>query len=166
MAQSTMIAIVMGVAGAGKSTIGKMLAASLGWDFHDADDLHSDAHRLKMSRGIALTDEDRGPWLRTIRKLVEDHLATGRSAVIACSALKQAYRKEIVIDPQAVRVVYLRGSEELIRERLRSRAGHFMNPALIQSQFETLEEPDDAIVVDIAMAPEAIVQEVRKQLGR
>ena len=155
-----MIVIVMGVTGAGKTTIGRALAAALGWEFHDGDDLHSAASKLKMHRGIALDDADRAPWLAAIRKLILAMLSEGRDGVVACSALKQSYRDEIVVDPKAVKIVYLKGSKEMIAERLRNRGAHFMDPDLLQSQFDTLEEPRDAIVVDIAAAPEAIVNEI------
>jgi gluconokinase len=161
-----MIVIVMGVTGAGKTTIGRALAAALGWEFHDGDDLHSAASKLKMHRGIALDDADRAPWLAAIRKLIEAMLSGGRDGVVACSALKQSYRDEIVVDPNAVKIVFLKGSKELIAERLRSRGTHFMNPDLLQSQFDTLEEPRDAIVVDIALPPEAIVAAISGWLGR
>ena len=161
-----MIVIVMGVTGAGKTTIGRALATALGWEFHDGDELHSEASKLKMHRGIALDDVDRAPWLSAIRKLILAMLSEDRDGVIACSALKQAYRDEIVVDPNLVKVVYLKGSKEVIAERLRNRGGHFMNPDLLQSQFDTLEEPGDAIVVDVSMAPEAIVNAIRARLGR
>ena len=161
-----MVVIVMGVTGAGKTTIGRALAASLGWEFHDGDDLHTDASKRKMHQGIPLDDADRAPWLIAIRKLIETMLAEGRNGVVACSALKQAYRDEIVVDPNLVKVVYLKGSKEVLADRLRDRSGHFMNPDLLQSQFDTLEEPHDAIIVDVAAAPEAIVNEIRSLLGR
>ena len=166
MGINAMIVIVMGVTGAGKTTIGRMLATALGWEFHDGDDLHSEASKLKMHRGIALDDADRAPWLSAIRKLILAMLSEGRDGVIACSALKQSYRDEIVVDPNLVKVVYLKGSKEVIAERLRNRGGHFMNPDLLQSQFDTLEEPGDAIVVDISVAPQAIVNAIRARLGR
>ena len=166
MGINAMIVIVMGVTGAGKTTIGRMLATALGWEFHDGDDLHSEASKLKMHRGIELDDADRAPWLSAIRKLILAMLSEGRDGVIACSALKQSYRDEIVVDPNLVKVVYLKGSKEVIAERLRNRGGHFMNPDLLQSQFDTLEEPDDAIVVDISVAPQAIVNAIRARLGR
>ncbi len=161
-----MIVIVMGVSGAGKTTVGRALATALGWEFHDGDELHSEASKLKMHRGVALDDADRAPWLSAIRKLILSMLSEGRDGVLACSALKQSYRDEIVVDPNAVKVVYLKGSKEVIAERLRNRGGHFMNPDLLQSQFDTLEEPGDAIVVDVSMAPEAIVNAIRARLGR
>ncbi len=161
-----MVLIVMGVSGAGKTTVGRALAASLGWEFHDGDDLHTEASKLKMHRGIALDDADRAPWLAAIRKLIESMLADRRNGVVACSALKRSYRIELVVDANAVKVVYLKGSEQVMAARLRHRVGHFMNPDLLQSQFDTLEEPADAIVVDASMAPEAIVNAVRAALGR
>ena len=161
-----MVVIVMGVTGVGKTTVGRALAQSLGCTFHDGDELHSEAAKRKMHRGIALDDADRAPWLAAIRKLIEAMLMEGRDGVVACSALKQSYRDEIVVDPKSVKVVYLKGSKEVIVERLRHRSGHFMNPDLLQSQFDTLEEPRDAIVVEVSMAPEAIVEEIRARLGR
>ncbi len=159
-----MIAIVMGVTGAGKTTIGRALATALGWEFHDGDDLHSEASKRKMHRGIVLDDSDRAPWLNAIRKLIEAMLSDGRNGVVACSALKQSYRDEIVVDPNSVKVIYLKGSSALIAQRLRNRGAHFMNPDLLQSQFDTLEEPHDAMVVDVSSAPEAIVNEIIARL--
>jgi gluconokinase len=155
----------MGVTGAGKTTIGRALATSLGWEFHDGDDLHSEASELKMHRGIALNDADRAPWLNALRRLIEAMLSERRNGIIACSALKQSYRDELVVDPNLVKVVYLKGSKQLLAERLGNRSAHFMNPDLLQSQLDTLEEPRDAIVVDISTAPEAIVNEIRSRLG-
>ena len=158
------VVIVMGVAGAGKTTVGRLLAAQLGWEFRDADDLHPPANKSKLHSGIALTDVDRAPWLRAVRSLVESMLGSGARVVVACSALKQSYRDEIAADSALVKFVYLKGSEELLRARLAGRIGHFMNPALLQSQIDTLEEPRDAFVVDVALAPEAIVKEIRAKL--
>jgi gluconokinase len=160
-----MVVIVMGVTGAGKTTVGRALAAALGWEFHDGDELHSEASKLKMHRGIALDDADRAPWLAALRKLIQRMLTEGRNGVVACSALKQSYRDEIVVDPKLAKVVYLKGSKEVIAERLRARTGHFMNPDLLQSQIDTLEEPRDAVVVDISGTPQAIVSEIRYRLG-
>lgn len=155
----------MGVTGAGKTTIGRALATSLGWEFHDGDDLHSAANKRKMHQGIPLDDADRAPWLRALRKLIETMLADGRNGVVACSALKQSYRDELVVDRNSVKVVYLKVSQPVIAERLRKRSRHFMNPDLLKSQFDTLEEPADAIVVDASMAPEAVVNTIRARLG-
>jgi len=160
-----MVVIVMGVTGAGKTTVGRALARALGWEFHDGDELHSEASKRKMHLGIALDDADRAPWLAALRKLIRGMVLEGRNGVVACSALKQSYRDEIVVDQNSVKVVYLKGSKKLIAERLRARSGHFMNPDLLQSQIDTLEEPRDAIVVEISGAPEAIVSEIRTRLG-
>ena len=160
-----MIVIVIGVAGSGKTTVGRILAARLGYEFHDADDLHSARNREKMHRGIPLDDADRWPWLHAVRELLEQCLAGGRSAIVACSALKQAYRDLLTIDPARIRFVYLKGPKELLARRLSQRAGHFFDPHLLQSQLDTMEEPANAIVADIAATPEAIADAVIERLG-
>jgi gluconokinase len=160
-----MVIILIGVAGSGKTTVGRILAARLGCEFHDADDLHPPQNREKMSRGIALSDEDRLPWLHAVSDLVQRCLAQNRWAVIACSALKQTYRDLLVVDAAKVKLVYLKGSQALIAERLAQRAGHFFDRRLLQSQFDTLEEPADAIVLDISGTPENIVDAIRTRLG-
>lgn len=161
-----MIAVLMGVSGAGKTTVGKALASQLGWAFLDADDYHPAANIAKMHQGVPLTDADRKPWLDALRRLVDAEVARAESIVLACSALKHAYRDYIREDvPGSVRYVYLSGSEELIRQRLAARTGHFMSPALLHSQFETLEPPEDAIRVDITPPPETIAADIRKKLG-
>jgi gluconokinase len=165
MNSNAMVVIVMGVTGAGKTTVGRALAAALGWEFHDGDELHSEENKRKMHLGIALDDADRAPWLSALRELIETMLSEGRDGVVACSALKQSYRDELVVEPDAVKVVYLKGAKSVIEQRLRNRTGHFMNPDLLQSQFDTLEEPRDAIVVDAAAAPEAIVDEIKLRLA-
>jgi gluconokinase len=160
-----MVIILIGVAGSGKTTVGRILAARLGCEFDDADVLHPPQNREKMSRGIALSDEDRLPWLYAVRDLVRRCLAENRCAVIACSALKQSYRDLLVVDAAKVKRVYLKGSRTLIAERLAQRAGHFFDRRLMQSQFDTLEEPADAIVVDISESPENIADAIRARLG-
>lgn len=160
-----MIIILIGVAGSGKTTVGSILAARLGCEFHDADDLHPPSNRDKMSRGIALGDADRWPWLYAVRALVQKCLAQKRSAVIACSALKQAYRDLLIVDPAQVKLVYLKGSQTEIMRRLARRAGHFFDQRLSQSQFDTLEEPADAIVVGISERPEKIADTIIALLG-
>lgn len=160
-----MVLVLMGVSGAGKTTVGRMLADTLGWEFCDADDLHSETNKKKMAAGIALTDADRAPWLTSITNLVATTLARDANLILACSALKRAYRDRIALDPDRVKIVYLRGSRELIGSRIAHRRSHFMNKNLLGSQFETLEEPRDAIVVDIAATPESIVGEIRRKLG-
>ena len=161
-----MVVIVMGVTGAGKTTIGRALAAALGWEFHDGDELHTEESKRKMHRGIALDDADRAPWLAAIRKLIQAMLSESRNGVVACSALKQSYRDEIVVDPNVGEGRLSEGIERGDRASGFAIArGHFMNPDLLQSQFDTLEEPGDAIVVDVSAAPEAIVNAIRARLG-
>ena len=165
-----MVVIVMGVTGAGKSTIGRMLGAALGWEFRDGDDLHSEKSKRKMHRGEALTDLDRAPWILAVHEVVQAMVLSGVNAVVACSALKRKYREQIVgeLDGALIKFVYLKGSRRLIAERLAGRSGHFMNPQLLESQFDTLEEPNDrdAIVVNVAAAAEAVMEDIRAQLGR
>lgn len=161
-----MIVVLMGVSGSGKSTVGKVLAEQLGWAFVEADDFHPAANVEKMRGGNPLTDEDRRPWLAALRARIDAALARGENVVVACSALKHAYQEYLEQhDPERVHYVYLHGSEDLIRERLAARTGHFMNPNLLHSQFEALEPPEGAVRVEIAAPPEAIASEIRKQLG-
>jgi gluconokinase len=159
-----MIVIVMGVTGAGKTTIGKLLAAELGWQFADADDFHPAANLEKMKHGISLDDADREPWLARLRTEITRWLADGRDLVLACSALKGAYRHELKVSAE-VRFVYLKGSAALITERLRSRHGHFAGEQILACQFADLEEPKDAVMVDISATPEQIVAEIRQKLS-
>jgi len=160
-----MVVIVMGVSGAGKTTIGRMLAQSLGWEFRDGDDLHPAAKRDKMARGIALTDADRLPWLAAIRALIDDYLARAQSVVVACSALKHAYRNILIGDPARVHLVWLDGSRDLIERRIARRRGHFMPAGLLASQFADLEPPASAIRVEIAAPPAEIVGAIRRELA-
>ena len=160
-----MILVLMGVSGSGKTTIGTLLAKALQWRFYEGDDLHSAANRSKMTHGIALTDADRLPWLHRIHRLIERCLANGIDAVIACSALKQSYREVIVSDAGQVRVVFLKGSPRLIKARLGKRKGHFMPSSLLPTQFSALEEPRDAITVDVSDNPAQIVDAIRKRLA-
>jgi gluconokinase len=159
-----MILVLMGVAGSGKTTVGVLLGHRLKWPFHDTDDLHPPANRDKMSRGIALTDEDRRRWLQAVRALICRLVDANQNAVVACSALKSSYREQIAVEPSVVRFVYLKGSPSLIAERLAGRQAHFFRRDLLQSQFDTLEEPNDAIVIDIAAAPAAIVDSIIARL--
>ena len=145
----------MGVQGSGKTTVGQALAARLGWNFADADDFHSTANKAKMSAGIPLTDEDRMPWLAAVRAAMEK---AGGNLVMACSALREKYREQLVFP--GVRVVHLRGSQELIAARLQARQHHYAKLDLLPSQFEQLEEPRDAVVVDIAHSEDEIVEEI------
>jgi gluconokinase len=160
-----MIVVLMGVSGSGKTTVGQALARELGWTFIDADDYHPAANVEKMHRGIPLTDDDRRPWLAALRRRLDAVCAAGGNAVLACSALKHAYQEYLGHHaPGCVRYVYLCGSEELIRRRLAARTGHFMNPSLLHSQFETLEPPEDALTVDVTPPPDALVDQIRREL--
>jgi gluconokinase len=153
----------MGPAGAGKTTIGELLAAQLHWDFADADNFHPPANIAKMSHGIPLQDEDRIPWLHSLRDAILKWDAQGKNVMLACSALKRSYRELLVINSN-VKLVYLKGSFELFRERLRARKGHYAGEQILAGQFADLEEPEDALIIDSAQPPEQIVSEIRKQL--
>ena len=160
-----MIVILMGVAGSGKTTVGRRLAAELGWPFHDGDDSHPPANADKMRAGVPLTDADRDAWLAALAQQIGELDRADRSAVLACSALKQAYRDRLAAAGRGVRFVYLRGTAALLAQRLAARGGHFMPPSLLQSQLDTLEEPADAITVDIDAPPESIVAMIRERLA-
>ena len=159
-----MIVVIMGVVGAGKTTVGRLLAEQLGWQFADADDYHPPANIEKIGHGIPLNDDDRRPWLRRLRALIAEWVSCGQSAVLACSALKRSYRDELRSGPE-VRFVYLQGSSKLITQRLHARHGHFADDQILASQFADLEEPESALSVDIAQTPERIVAEIRQKLG-
>jgi gluconokinase len=155
-----MVVIVMGVSGSGKTTIGQALADALHWRFSDADDFHSPENVEKMRRGIALTDEDRKPWLRTIRAAIEQWERDEPGHVLACSALKENYRDILGQSDPDVRFVYLQGAFDLISQRLQERKSHFFNSALLRSQFDALEVPRDALVVDITKDPDEILRTI------
>jgi len=159
-----MVILLMGVSGSGKTIIGQMLASELGWKFADGDDYHSAMNIEKMSNGVPLADADRASWLQTLRVLIADWIAAGTNAVLACSALKQTYRQILRVTPE-VQIVYLKGTPQLLHQRLHERVGHFMTERMLQSQLATLEEPEDAVVVDIARPPEEIVAEIRTMLA-
>ncbi|AOI98944.1 gluconokinase [Burkholderia sp. LA-2-3-30-S1-D2] len=162
-----MILIAMGVSGAGKSRIGEMLAERLSCSYTDGDAFHSAANKEKMHNGIPLTDDDRWPWLRTIRAAIEEKQRAGETAVFTCSSLKRSYRDVLRGSDTDVRFVYLKGSFEVLHERLKTRTGHFFDPSLLKSQLDTLEEPgpDEAIVVSIELTPEQIVDQVMLKIG-
>ena len=159
-----MVTILMGVTASGKTTVGRLLASVLGYQFYDADDFHPRANIDKMRRGIPLDDADRLPWLETLRDLVRRSVAEHTDAVLACSALKEDYRRYLLVGPQVV-LVYLKADQDLIRQRLLQRQGHFINPELLESQFATLEEPKQGIWIDASLAPEEMVSAIRDQLG-
>lgn len=159
-----MFILVMGVTGSGKTTIGTLLSAGMGWPFYDADDFHSPDNVRKMASGVPLTDEDRGPWLEELHELISHHNKRGGNGVLACSALKDAYRRILSADAD-VAVVYLKVDPELIRSRLDSRHGHYMPQRLIESQFLDLEEPKEGIIIDAARPAEQTVAAIRSQLG-
>lgn len=159
-----MIILLMGVTASGKTTVGKQLALELGWRFLEGDDFHSPENIQKLRQGMPLNDEDRKPWLEAIRETIRATLARGENAVIACSALKETYRRMLRVSEQVI-FVYLKATIALIQERLRRRVGHFMNPNLIQSQFDTLEEPEDALQIDAGLTPAEIVRIIRNKLS-
>ena len=159
-----MVIILMGVTGSGKTTIGLALAASLQWRIVDADDFHSPSNVAKMRAGVPLDDADRLPWLTSLHDAIDGWLEAGTNVVLACSALKQSYREQLLVSPD-VKLVYLRGSRELISQRLSQRHGHYMNSNLLASQFAALEEPRDAVVANIDRDVPDIVDHIRKALS-
>lgn len=154
----------MGVSGSGKTTLGRLLSQRLGWDFYDADDFHPAENIAKMARGQPLTDADREPWLDRLRDLIAACKATNHPGVLACSALKQKYRRRLIQNDPDVRVVYLKGSYDLIWSRMQTRTDHYMQSNLLKSQFDALEEPSDALVVDIGQEPGAICDFILSKL--
>jgi gluconokinase len=158
------IVIIMGTTGAGKTTTGTMLAAQPKWEFADADTFHPPANIEKMSRGIPLNGADRAPWLAAMRKAILEWIAAGKNVVLACSALKRAYREELRPSPE-VKIIYLKGDYALFAERIHHRHGHFAGEAILAGQFADLEEPDDAITIDAAKSTDEIVAEIRRRLA-
>ncbi|HSI07224.1 MAG: gluconokinase [Rariglobus sp.] len=159
------VLLIMGVAGSGKSTVGHTLAESLGWRFIDADDLHPPSNIAKLSAGTPLTDADRAPWLAALRAHIDAQLAANAPSVLACSALKESYRTQLIIDPDHVKLVYLQGTREQLAARLNARSGHFAPPALLDSQLATLEEPRDALTLNIAASPAELAADIRRHYG-
>lgn len=152
--------IVMGVSGCGKSTVGRRLAARLGWEFYDADDFHPPENVAKMATGTPLDDDDRHPWLVTLHDLIAASLAADKPGVLACSALKESYRQTLLKNNTDAQIVYLKGSFELIQSRMQARSGHYMKPEMLQSQFDALEEPAGALTVSISLKVDEIVDRI------
>ena len=161
-----MVTVLIGPAGAGKSTVGTALAAQLGWRFVDADDYHSTENLAKMHANQPLTDSDRRPWLEAIRAVIAGAVERDEPTVVACSALKRDYRRILAQNIEAVRFVYLRATPQVLEQRLQKRRGHFAQPALLASQLAALEEPDDALVVDATASVDQIVATIRRGLDR
>jgi len=159
------VIVVMGVTGSGKTTVGRAFAGAHGWAFEDADDLHPASNIAKMVRGEPLTDGDRAPWLAAVRRSVVHFNGPAGPGIIACSALKDSYRRTILGDDPETVLVYLHGSHELIERRIESRVEHFMPPSLLSSQFGDLEAPSEAIVIDIDQSVAAIVNEIAERTG-
>lgn len=156
-----MVIILIGVAGSGKTTVGKLLAQRLGWSFYDADDFHPESNIQKIKQGIPLTDEDRLPWLESIRDFIDER---GEHMVFACSALKKSYRDLLRKSRSKIEFVYLKGTKDVILHRLEDRKGHFAGPDILDSQFRDLEEPADALTEQVTQNPEAIVSDIIKLL--
>ncbi len=162
-----MVVVIFGVSGAGKTTIGELLAQELHWKFYDADDFHPQVNIDKMERGEPLTDEDRQPWLQSLREAITRSLAANENAVLACSALKRKYRELLRVNGD-VKFVFLHGSRARIADQLKQRRGHFIDPALLASQFADLEEPEsseDMLTIELKGEPDELVEQIRQKLS-
>lgn len=150
--------------GCGKTTIGRLLSSRLGWRFADGDDYHSKENREKMKAGIPLDDDDRLPWLQTLHAVLQDAVAKNENMILACSALKRSYRRRLGINQQTLRSVFLKGTTELLEQRIAARTHAYMNTSLLKSQLETLEEPETGLIVNIDASPGAIIEEIVREL--
>ena len=157
---NTRFIIVMGVAGCGKTTVGKSLAKHPGWDFYDADDFHPPENIAKMTTGMLINDADRSPWIASLHILISSSLIQNRPSVLACSALKESYHQQMLADNDGAQIVFLKGNYDLIWSRVSMRKDHYMKPQMLESQFETLEEPTGALTVDISKSVSDIVEEI------
>jgi gluconokinase len=158
-----LVVILMGVVGSGKTTVGRLLGRSLGWDFADGDDFHPAQNVEKIRHGMPLSDSDRAPWLRQLHQSILRWDRENENVVLACSALKRKYRDQLRRGAR-VQFIHLRGDYQLILERLQARRRHFASEAILKSQFEDLEESDDAMTVEIDKAPQAIVDDIIRKL--
>ena len=157
--------VLMGVSGCGKTTVGMSLARILGWPLYDGDDFHPEANITKMSQGIPLNDDDRHRWLANLHNLISDHIDADLSMLLACSALKQKYRDQLTMEKSGVVFIYLRGDYDLIQRRIQARERHYMKASMLKSQFEALEEPIDAVVVNIDQSLDSIVKQILRELN-
>ena len=157
--------VIMGVAGSGKTTVGELLARELGWRFADADAFHPPENVAKMSAGVPLTDEDRAPWLAAIRRHLDDCIRRDEGTVVTCSALKQMYRDVLLANNPRAALVYLQGTREQLWARISARKNHFMKPSMLDSQLAALEEPADALTLNVAPAPAELVASIRRGLS-
>ena len=164
MSSQSIVILIMGVTGSGKTLLGQMLAARLNFIFVDADNYHSAENMKKMQIGQPLTDEDRLPWLIDLSRIIDKWLANGQNGILACSALKEEYRRMLIDQPSRTKVLFLKGSYDLIARRLAERKDHFMNPVLLRSQFVTLQEPDNAICLDASLPPDQLLELALKSL--
>src|SRR5574341_1452911 len=158
--------LIMGVSGSGKTTLGKALAQKLGWDFLDADEFHPPENVAKMTAGIPLDDSDRASWLASLHKQLLSILEAGQHPILACSALKEKYRAQLLEGLDRIAVIYLKGSYDLILSRMSTRDDHYMKPEMLRSQFDALEEPKDALVLDIEMSLEDMINTIIRMFSR
>ncbi len=164
MSQRFHVVIIAGVAGVGKTTVGRLLASDLGWEFCEGDDLHPSGNRQKMRAGIPLRDEDRWPWLERLKGVIDTAVREDRPTIVACSLLRKSYRTYLIDDLDHRRAVFLTADESLVRERLSRRSSHFFPEELLQSQLDAWELPEGGLMVDASQDPGEIVAEIKKKL--